>query len=397
MVSSVRRCTPEDKDMIWNIVSYSYSMPETSRERFLERLDFISHEFFVNEVDGIPESVARVLEFKQNIRGLLKPMGGIGMVASAPEHRRSGYTRDLMVAIFRELKQGGIVTSTLYPFKDTFYGDLGYVKMPPSRTLEFSPTSLTSIHMPEGYSVKREEGEQMQKIRQELYKTMVQETHGAVLRSENRWSEMTKNFALKAAIARNRDGAPEAIMIYSIKGYSEGHTWAETGQITITEFTWKTLEGRDALLNYLYKHSDQIVKVSLVISTRAPDFYHWLSNMHTPTLKSNIVSMARIIDVWKSMSDFPVNHEGVLRINVSDSFIKENDGVFEFKADNGKLSVFPSHEQANTTIDIRGLTSVLYGTLNENQLRRLSWLNGESPDCLFEWFPSATPWLTEDF
>ncbi len=397
MVSSVRRCTPKDKDAIWNIVSYAYSISDTSRERFLERLDVIAKEFFLNDVNGVPEATARLIEFKQNIRGLLKPMGGIGMVASSPEHRRSGYTRDVMLKIFETMRDEGLATSTLYPFKDTFYGNLGYVKMPPSRTLEFNPTSLEGIKLPIGYSVKREEGDEMQQLRRVIHKVMVLETHGAVMRSEDRWNEMTKNFTAKAVVARNQNGDPEAIMIYSIKGYGEGHTWAETGQITIFEFNWITLEGRDAILSYLYKHADQIVSVKLVVSTRAQDFYHWLSNIHTPTLKSNIVSMARIIDVEKSMSGFSTTHPGKALIHIVDSQIEENNQTFEFNAENGQLSVTKSSEAAKTTIRIEGLTSILYGTLNESQLRRLGWLDGDSPIPLFEWFPPATPWLTEDF
>jgi hypothetical protein len=35
--------------------------------------------------------------------------------------------------------------------------------------------------------------------------------------------------------------------------------------------------------------------------------------------------------------------------------------------------------------------------LSEVQLRRLGWLEGESPRELFNWFSLSTPWLTEDF
>jgi len=397
MVSSVRRCTIKDKDTLWDILSYAYAIPESSKENFLERLDLTAKEFFLNEIDGTPEATARVLNFHQNLRGLIKPMGGIGMVASSPEHRRSGYTRDLMLGIFKKMRKDGFVTSALYPFKDTFYRNLGYVKMPPSLTLEFDPKELAGIKAPSDYSVKREEGDDMLKIRKELHKAMVLETHGAVMRSEARWNEMTKNFTAKAVIARNQKGVPEAIMIYSIKGYGEGHPWAETGQVSVGEFNWTTLEGRDTILSYLYKHTDQIITAKIIISTRSQDFYHWLSDIHTPTLKSNILSMARIIDVAKSMSDFPVTQEGGIEINVSDPQISENNRVFEFRNNNGILSVVESAKNAKTTISIEGLTSILYGTLNETQLRRLGWLDGKFPSILFEWFPSATPWLTESF
>jgi predicted acetyltransferase len=397
MAYLVRRCNLDDKDALWNILSYAYSIPEASKERFFERLEIIAKEFFLNEVDGTPVAAARVLQFEQNLRGILRPMGGIGMVASSPEHRRLGHTRDLMLSIFNALKEDGYAMSTLYPFKDTFYGELGYVKMPPSRTLEFNPNSLSGISVPEGYSAKREDGEEMQKVRRLLHKAMVLETHGAVMRSDARWEEMTKNFALKAVVARNGKDYPEGIMIYSIKGYGEGHPWTETGQVHIPEFTWTTLEARDTLLNYLYKHADQIIKVTMVISTRAEDFYHWLSNIHTPTIRSNIVSMARIIDVERSFSGQPVGTSGRVLIEVVDSRIAGNNMVFEVNDENGMIITQVSKKQANTIIRIEGLTSILYGTLNEAQLRRLGWLSGESPNGLFKWFPLATPWLTEDF
>ena len=135
----------------------------------------------------------------------------------------------------------------------------------------------------------------------------------------------------------------------------------------------------------------------MVISTRAEDFYQWLSNIHTPTLKSNIVSMARIIDVEKSLSGLPVDHSGRALFKVVDARIKKNNHLFEIYDSNGKLSVKESKGQAKTTIKIEGLTAILYGTLNEAQLRRIGWLEGESPRDLFNWFTPATPWLTEDF
>jgi predicted acetyltransferase len=397
MVHLVKRCNMDDKDTIWNIISYAYSIPESSKEKFFERLEIMVKEFFLNEVDGAPEVTARVLQLDQNIRGVLKPMGGIGMVASSPEHRRMGNTRDLILSIFDILKKEGYAVSTLYPFKDTFYGSLGYVKMPPTRTLEFNPNALVGISVPIGYSAKREEGEEMLKVRRKLHRDMVLETHGGVIRSDMRWEEMTKNFSLKAVVTRNSKGNPEGIMIYSIKGYGEGHSWAETGQLSIHEFIWLTLEARDALLNYLYKHADQIVKVTMLISARNEDFYHWLSNIYAPTMKANIVSMARIIDVAKSLSGYPSVSSGRALIKVIDPQIEENNKVFEISSKEGLTTVEESKKQSSTTIRIEGLTSILYGTLNEDQLRRMGWLSGESPSNLFNWFPPAVPWLTEDF
>jgi predicted acetyltransferase len=397
MVIQIRRCTPEDNETIWKLVSYAYGAPQAFLEKFIQRLNLIGNEFFLNEVDGNAVALARVLELEQNVRGILKPMAGIGMVASAPESRRLGYTYDLIRGIFLIIKDDGFAVSTLYPFKDTFYEALGYAKMPPTQTLELNPNTLSGIKMPAGYSARREEGEDMLKIRRALHEAMITNIHGAVMRSNLRWEELNRNFSQKAVVARNSVGEPEGIMLYAMKGYGEGHSWAETGQINVIEFTWTSLEARDTLLNFIYKHADQIVKVLMVISPKHEDYYHWISNVYAPNLKSNGVTMARIVDVEKSCSGFNAGHLDPFLLEVRDSQIKTNSGVFEFSESDGSLSVRRTGGNAKTTVSIEGLTSILYGTLGEAQLRRLGWFEGEPTDQLFELFPRAVPWLTEDF
>ena len=74
-----------------------------------------------------------------------------------------------------------------------------------------------------------------------------------------------------------------------------------------------------------------------------------------------------------------------------------NNGTYKFKENNGVLDLKKVDETCSTSITIEGLTSLLYGTLNQNQMKRLGWLRGELPSNLVQWFPKATPWLSEDF
>ncbi len=415
MSGKLKKCTVDDKEDIWNIVSYAYGVPETSREGFLERLDIIAKEFYLYEVDNEAVVAARMIPFKQNIRDVLKPMGGIGMVASSPEHRREGHVHSLMIGVLEELKREGYATSTLYPFKDTFYMALGYTKMPMSRILETDPRTLTGVTMPTGYSVRRESGDEVFKLWRDIHEAMVKETHGAVMRNDDRWKERTSAFRAKAAVARNSKGEAEGILTYGTKGYGEGHAWSEPGQISIGDFHWKTIEARDAILNFLYKHADQITKVNILINSRTEDYYHWLKNIHTPVLKSSIFNMARIVDVRTSFEGIRVDSTGSLVLEIIDPHLEWNNGVFRFFEEDGFLRVEEVEESAKTTLTIEGLTSVLYGTLNVQQLRRLGWLKGDAfeftgtevsgPDGikyrgivnLDDWFPQMTPWLTEDF
>ncbi len=397
MPSTIRQCSKEDMESVLSLVAYAYSFPDSSLERYRELLTKSHEEYYLNEVNGVPVATARVLSLKQNFRGTFKPMIGIGMVASSPEHRRRGYVRDLMKRILVDFRKDGFAVSTLYPFKDTFYTALGYVKMPPTHKLEMNPNQLSRISKPEGYRASREEGEEAFQAWRSIHEVSISQIHGGALRSDFHWKIKTDPFRGKLAIARNQAGDPEGIMMYSLKGYGEGHEWADEGTMTIHEMHWSTLEGRDALLNYIYLHADQIVNVKMAISSRIDDYYHWTSDLHTLKVKANIVTMARIIDIEKSMRGFQVKGAGEVIVEVRDPDLDWNNGSFQLRNKDGTLECERVDSDATARISIEGLTAILYGTLGMDSLRRMAWLEGETPELLSEWFSRQTPWLTEEF
>ncbi len=397
MTNIIRPCTEDDIESILQLDAYAYSVPESSLERFRENLGRIIQECYIHLHDDVPTAAARVHPFKQNIRGQMKRMAGIGMVSSAPEFRRQGFVHSLMLKILEDLNSEEYATSTLYPFKDQFYGALGYTKIPPTQILEVNPKNFAHIERPLGYTVKREEGEGAVAAWKQLHEHVVNQTHGAVERGETRWKEKVANIRSKIVIARNPQTNPEGFMYYSIKGYGEGHSWAEPGEISIIEALWSTLEGRDALFSYLYGHADQIIKAKIMLSPRIDDYYHWTSGIHTPKTTGHIVSMARIINVEESFNGQLAKQKGEALVEITDANCTWNNGTYKFIENNGVLNVKRVEEECSTTVSIEGLTSLLYGTLNQDQMKRLGWLKGELPSEFIQWFPKATPWLSEDF
>jgi predicted acetyltransferase len=397
MTNTIRPCTEEDIESILQLDAYSYSVSEGSLERIRENLKRIYQECYIHLCDNVPTAAARVHPFRQNIRGQMKRMAGIGMVSSAPEYRHQGFVHTMILKILDDLNAKGYSTSTLYPFKDSFYGSLGYAKMPPTQTLEVDPRNFAHIERPHGYTIKREEGESAIAVWKQLHENVVQQMHGAVERGERRWQEKAANIKGKIVIARNPQSNPEGFMYYSIKGYGEGHTWAETGEISIIEALWSTLEGRDMLFSYLYGHADQIIKAKIMISPQTDDYYHWASGIHTPKTTGRIISMARIINVEESFNGLLVGQEGEALVGVADANCRWNNGTYRFSENHGVLEVKKVDESCSTIFTIEGITSLLYGTLNQDQLIRLGWLRGELPSESVQWFPKATPWLSEDF
>ncbi len=397
MTSEIRRCSSSDKEQILKVVSYAYSIPEASHERFLERLEIIADEFFIHLLDEEATAASRLIPFQQNIRGVMKKMGGIGMVASVPEYRREGFVRDLMLHTLNEIKKEGYAVSTLYPFKDTFYSALSYVKMPMIFMMQVDPKRFSRVRKPDGYTASREKGDDAIKAWRSIQEYVIMNTHGTVLRTNKRWQELTGTMRSNIVLARNSKGQAEGVIVYAIKGYGEGHSWAETGQISIIEIYWKNLKARDTLLHFLYKHEDQIMNIKMVLGTTMDDYYQWISDFHTPKMEPHIISMARIVDVESSFSGIAVPSDGEISIQITDSILADNTGVYRFTGKDGLLVVQKVDEKSDTILTIEGATALLYGTLSEEQLRHLDWLEGTAPSYIFDWFSRKTPWLTEDF
>jgi predicted acetyltransferase len=397
MTSVIRACTEEDIESILQLAAYAYAFPEGSLERFRESLRSVCHEYYMHLLDDVPTAVARLHPFTQNIRGRMMPVGGIGMVCSAPEFRHRGFVSKLLSKMLDEMNARGYAASVLYPFKDMFYGRLGYAKMPPTQMLEVNPHSFSRIVRPEGYTVRREQGEAAIAAWKKLHQTTVEATHGAIQRTDERWAERTSNIKSKIVVARNPQGEPEGVMFHSIKGYGEGHPWAEPGEIFVIERFWSSLEGRDALLSYLYGHADQVVKVKILVSPSTDDYYHWISDIHTPRTSANIVSMARVVNATQSLAGWSVTGNSEVLFVIEDARCDWNNGTYRLRAADGRLTVERVEKSCSTSLTIEGLTSLLYGTLDQDQMRRLGWLRGEFPAEVFKWFPKATPWLTEEF
>lgn len=393
----IRKATADDADAYLRIAGYAYSFPEQASERAKERFVASCDEYYFAEEDGTAIATARLLPFQQNVRGIWKKMGGIGMVACSPEYRRQGHTREMILKMLTDMQAEDYAVSCLYPFKDTFYMALGYVKMPPTGGLEFEPSQLRSKAYPEGYSVKRVEGPDGYEAWSILHASAVEQIHGAVRRSEKRWIELTKYMKGKIAVAYGPDNKPAGVMIYGIKGFGQGHDWAETGRISVLEMFWSNYAARDALFAFLFMHSDQIVKVTLPGSPVYDDYYHWIEGMHNPSMSTRMLPMARIVSVENALSGLHVKQGGAATIEVQDALLKSNSGSYLVSGSDGRLDVTRTKKKADVRMTTEGLTALLYGMLSSEQAQNLGWISGHVPQVFTDWLPRATPWLTEDF
>ena len=399
----VRQAKKEDFDRILDITAYSYGFnAAAARERYQLRFELTQDEQFVVEENGIITANTRCIPFMQNIRGTMKSMEGIAMVASDAESRRKGHIRATMEYLLQKMYKEGVCLSTLYPFKDTFYASFGYVNANPFAQLEIKPQFLRKWKkLPEGYYVKRQPYEEGLEIYKKLHKKFVAKMHGAVERSEKRWKEYQGPSMKWSAIAYNPKGQPEGIMIYSSKGFSVGFSWAEEGTLNIEDFIAISPEAKKSLFNFIFLHSDQINKVYFPMYYYTSELYPWLDGFFMAQIKVNNIWMARVVNVLNALQDLPTNNEGTVKFKLIDEQIKENNSTFEITIKNNAIQIKDlGKEKVNCELTIQGLSAMVYGILTAKELTVFNWINNATSneiEFLEKTFPLERPWLTEGF
>ena len=395
---NIRRATEDDFEKIAELEQYVYSMPPDYIEMSRERYPYTFDDHFLLEDNGIAIASARLIPLQQNLRGLWKKMGAVAMVTSYPETRRRGHVRELMRHMFRIMHDEGFASSVLYPFKDTFYGAFEYVNCPPRLRVIANPSHLSRWKLPEGYNVKRMSMDAAEDHYKYMFKEIGASTHGATARSEKRWNELTTSSRIKTAVVFGPSDEAEGVMLYKHEGYSDFLGEDNIGSISVREWYWKNHFARSALMNFIYLHSDQIVKASLPANPIVDDYYQWIEGRNVLELQTGLTYMARCIDVQIALEGLPAKSDGQLTFRVTDPNCDWNTQTFWIDASGGSMKVEPIGDaDTDITLTIKGISALLYGTMSADDLVPYGWISGAVPSLLNDWFPRKYIWMYEDF
>ncbi|QEE17097.1 enhanced intracellular survival protein Eis [Promethearchaeum syntrophicum] len=401
----IKKSDLDEKDKICDLLQICYDYPTSSLERFKEKFEKFKDEYYSILEDEVHIGNVRAIEFKQNIRGVLKPMVGFANFTSAPEKRRKGHIRQLIREIFQEMYEKGIVCSTLYPFKDEFYAKFNYIKANPIPSLEFNPKMLKKWkNLPDGYRIERIKPEQGKEIYRDFVDNAILSIHGGVIRNQGRWQAAYSNSRGYLIVAYNPKNIPEALMICKNEGFGDRLFGEDNiGTIHISDMYWSSAEARSCLFNYLYLNSDQIIRVQMQINPNHSHYYSWINGFTKVKMNFEMVTMFRILNVERCLQDLPLSRSGEIQIQVQDPDCKWNEKVYSLKEIEGKLKILAVDSTPSTCkiqITIKGLSALIYGTLPIEEIQYFKWITGVNPEelkLLQDWFPRKDPFMIEPF
>jgi predicted acetyltransferase len=350
-------------------------------------------------VDGAMASALMCFNAEQNVRGVVKAMGGVACVATSPPYRGRGYVHGLMRAAFEDMRRRGTAVSMLRPFRESFYRGFRYVTANSTMRVAFPTEALAKwlgCEPPPGWAVTASPArEAWSSIRDFWREEALRRYHGLIYlpeATEGEWLQWVKDKVVSFA---DFNGDVRGLALFKKTGY--GHH----GKLEVSQFLWADAEARDLLLQLLARHRDQVGEIEIRMPYGAA-FQQWLEDVPRP-LRVEVLHfpwMVRVMDVAEALEGLPAAEPGEVAVDVVDEQCEWNSGWYTLRAVDGRIRVAKGEGPGDLRMDIRALSALTYGTLPPAELERRGWLAGgdaASRELLAAWFPPEFIFNTFDF
>lgn len=341
-----------------------------------------------------PIATATSIPMTQNLRGKIFPMDGIANVATDPAFRRKHLTATMMNMILENDKKTGLVTSTLYPFKESFYARFGYITLPQVRIATLSLATLSPLL--DDKSLLLFEKVDYKDNFSLLYDFLIENQkhiHGMCLKSLDTMKLLPELLNSHLVFVYDDNKNIEGCLVYRTKGFQS--------DILIGTFLYLNSHAKYNLLRFLALHIDQFFTIKFPLHpVEHPE--NWLNDLRIQIANRDWVpsAMARVIDV-EGLKGLPVGTGSVVA-KIEDVNCQWNNNIYEFTSSSGNLSIskYEKDVKIDCVLTIEGLTSLIYGWYVIEDFEYKKWIRDHSSDTLKnlkELFPIILPYMYDRF
>jgi len=200
----------------------------------------------VIDVGGRMAAALRAYRMEMHFGGRIYPVVGLAGVAVAPDFRRRGLGRGICVQALREARRRGNVLSLLYPFRVSFYDDLGYTLAGQLHQYRFRPSELRLY--PGWERVVRAGDDDLSEVRA-VYERVAQRSNGLLERRRTIWRALLPS-SRYVYLYRSAKGAATGYVMVSAPG-------RRRPLLRIHELVWEDDEAYRGLLGWVSAQRDQ--------------------------------------------------------------------------------------------------------------------------------------------
>ncbi len=345
----------------------------------------------VAEDEGVGTAEATAIPMRQNVRGTVHAMAGVAGVASQPLVRRRGHVRAVVTELLRHRHDSGDVVSALYPFRPSFYERFGYVGVPRTRTVRFSPADLGRLLL----TAELDGSVSMEPIAdgydgyREFTRTLLTQRHGMALLPDRQDGQLREG--RKWLVTARVDGAVVGALTYRINGFG--------GELVTGDLLVTSALGRALILQFLARHTDQVSTVVLTVpADEQPELWATDFAAVTETRTAFPLSPAPMVRVL-SLDGLAGTRVGAGRVSVEIVDDPLLTGGYLLDGRGGELEVTRHTGTTDATLTVAGLSALVYGVLRPDEVvvRGFGAIPATAATELAALFPPALPYLYAQF
>ncbi|WP_321385669.1 GNAT family N-acetyltransferase [uncultured Enterococcus sp.] len=386
--------TAEDTQQMFELAAYAFNS-ETTEDR-KKRFDWVTeHSECYGSFDGNQlTSQLLATPFITNFHGVEYKMAGIGCVSSYPEYRGQGGITALMKKMLADLAEEKTALSYLAPFSYPFYRRYGYEQIFEQIEYTIEPRNWPNIRAVAG-SVRRVDWSQAKATIQSIYSQVAEVQRGG-LKREEWWQEY--KFALgkehRFAIYENEEGQAEGYLVYQ----------TNVERFMIVEWQSLSKNGYSALARFVGSHNGATHQFYFKKGFAGEDL-SWLIPSPLLDMQLKPYMMGRIVDFQTFLSAYPFHlrdGEKVFYLEVADEFGPWNEGIWELKMSDGKVTLSKTEtpeEEAVLKASIQTWTQLFMGYRSGETLHFHQQIFGKEEQLqeLAELLPTGKPILEDYF
>lgn len=404
----------DEIDAVAEVVTHSFPNPARGRGWWRDYMTSGPHggpeEIWVAEEDGEIVGSCLLLRISQWISGAAFPVMALGVVTTAPTHRRIGLAERMIAAGLRQARERGDVASALYPFRIGYYEGLGYGLAGEAHQYMVPPGCLPDAP---------DERRRVRLVRtpadaarlRDVYARGARLQTGQVERGERAWRYVLEGDDRAAVLYEGESGDAEG---YAVVRY-RADLPVQDRFLEVEERIWLTTRARDGIHAWLSTMGDQWPRLAY----RAHPDEGFGDRIREPRLPTGSVPgwnlwfpsatllrgpMFRLLNVPTALRsrNYALTEEIELTLKVEDAQLPENGGPWTLAIRRGRASVEEGESGTGATLalPVRELSRLFIGAATVSEMlmeERAALDRPELALTLDAAFKVPPPWTFEQF
>ncbi len=348
------------------------------------------------EDDARPRAVCAHFWFESCVRGVQLSTPGLSAVATPPEYRRQGYARELFVHTLEEYRERGDHLSILWPFKFSFYRDLGWAEAYRYAHHEVEPAALRTVGGDTTGSFHRIDPDDIDLL-DPIYRAFTQSYDLAIHRDETWWR---KRIAVSwwgehyIYVWRDDDGVDRGYLVFRYEGDHRDR------ELIVYDFAASDATAYRQLCRFLADHDSQTDRVKLFESIDTPLLDHLRSRAGVETSVNN-GAMVRLVDAKRTLEaiEYPQEASASVVLQLDDDLVDWHEEPIRLDVSDGSASVEQISADPEVILDIGTLSAMVVGARPVSRYVDAGEIEGEpaAVAALDATFPPRSVWCLDWF